>query len=151
VIINDVLSEKLIDLDMHVKDKNDVIDKMAEMFYKNGIVKSKEDYLKDVFKREKLGTTGVGMGIAIPHGKSKSVLKTAVAIAKLHKPIDWDSSDSTPTKMVFMLAVPEGKNSIHIKLLSQLASLLMDDNFREKLFNVKEKSDILKCINLNIK
>ncbi|WP_256200972.1 PTS sugar transporter subunit IIA [Thermoanaerobacter thermocopriae] len=99
--LNDVLNENLIELNLVAKTKEEVIEKMTDMLYKEGIITSKEDYINEVLKREKLGTTGVGMSIAIPHGKSSSVKRTGVAIAKLHKPVEWNSLDNNPVKMVF--------------------------------------------------
>lgn len=149
--INNVLNENLIEINLVAKTKEEVLEKMTDMLYKEGVLNSKKDYLNDVFKRERLGTTGVGMSIAIPHGKSNSVKRTAVAIAKLHNPVEWNSLDNNPVKMVFLLAVPENKDDFHLQLLSQLASMLMDDKFRESLVNANEKSKILNIIKLNIK
>ncbi|MEW8996666.1 MAG: PTS sugar transporter subunit IIA [Thermoanaerobacter sp.] len=149
--LNDVLNENLIELNLVAKTKEEVIEKITDMLYKEGIINSKEDYINEVLKREKLGTTGVGMSIAIPHGKSSSVKRTGVAIAKLHEPVEWNSLDNNPVKMVFLLAVPEDKNDLHLQLLSQLASMLMEDKFRENLINANEKNKILNLIKLNIK
>ncbi|WP_434630853.1 PTS sugar transporter subunit IIA [Thermoanaerobacterium thermosaccharolyticum] len=148
--INNVLNKNLIEINLIAKTKEEVLEKMADMLYKEGAINSKEDYLNDVFNREKLGTTGVGMSIAIPHGKSNSVKRTAVAIAKLHNPVEWNSLDDNPVRMVFLLAVPKEEDKNHLKLLSKLASMLMDDDFREKLLNAKAKDDILDAVNLRI-
>lgn len=148
--INEVLNEKLVDIDMYAENKNDAIIKMVDMLDKNGILRSKQDFLNDVFEREKTSSTGVGMGIAIPHGKSKSVIRTVVSIAKLHAPVDWNSLDGTPVIIVFLFAVPEGDDILHLKLLSRFASMLIDDDFREKLIIAKTKSDILNVIDQNI-
>lgn len=149
--INNLLNENLIDINLEANTKEEVLEKMADILFREGILNSKENYLDDVLEREKLGTTGVGMSIAIPHGKSKSVKKTAVAIAKLQNPVEWNSLDNKPVKMVFLLAVPEGDDKNHLKLLSKLAAMLIDDGFREKLLNAESKDDILDAVNLSIK
>ncbi|KGH64192.1 PTS sugar transporter subunit IIA, partial [Oenococcus oeni] len=92
--------------------------------------------------REQEGVTGVGAGIAIPHGKSKSVTRSAVAIAELSNPVVWQSLDNNPVKYVFLLAIPEGGDVEHLKLLSELAGILMDDDVRLKLKQSKSAKDI---------
>ncbi|MDK2793807.1 MAG: fructose system component [Caldanaerobacter sp.] len=145
--IKEVINEKLIELDFEASSKEEVLNYMVEMFYKNGVITSPQEFAKDVFEREKLGTTGVGMGIAIPHGKSKAVLKESIAILKLKRPIEWESLDGKPVSMVIMLAVPEkDADTVHLKLLSRLAYFLMDDAFRDELMKAKDKKEILKLI-----
>ncbi|MGI1690984.1 PTS sugar transporter subunit IIA [Thermoanaerobacter uzonensis] len=146
-MIKDLTNENLIMLDFRAKTKEEVLNYMIGMLYENGVINSKELFAKDVFARENLGTTGVGMGIAIPHGKSKAVLKESIAILKLKKPIEWESLDGNPVSMVIMLAVPEkNADTVHLKLLSRLAYFLMDDVFRDELMNAKDKKEILKLI-----
>lgn len=146
-MIKDLTNENLIELDYEAKTKEEALNFMIDMLYENGIINSKEIFAKDVFARESLGTTGVGMGIAIPHGKSKAVLKASFMILRLAKPIDWNSLDGKPVEMVIMLAVPEkDANTTHLKILSKLAYFLMDDNFRQSLINASSKSEILDLI-----
>ncbi|TYP55442.1 PTS sugar transporter subunit IIA [Thermosediminibacter litoriperuensis] len=144
MIFNNVLNRELIELNMVAKTKEEVINEMAGMLFKSGAITSKEAFVNDVFERERIGTTGVGMGIAIPHGRSGSVINTSIAIAKLKEPVDWDSLDGKPVSLVFLLAVPkDGGENIHLKLLSGIASMLMEEDFREKLFNARDKEEVL--------
>ena len=146
-MIKDLTNENLIKLDFEAKTKEEALNFMIEMFYETGVINSKELFAKDVFERENLGTTGVGMGIAIPHGKSKAVLKESFAILRLTKPIDWQSLDGQPVIMVIMLAVPEkDADTTHLKILSRLAYFLMDDDFRQNLIKANSKKEILKLI-----
>lgn len=146
-MVKDLINKNLIVLDSQLKTKDEALNFMIDLFYKNGVITSKELFAKDVFARESLGTTGVGMGIAIPHGKSKAVVKESFSIIRLSQPIEWQSLDGQPVIMVIMLAVPEeNADTNHLKILSKLAYFLMDDEFREKLLRIKNKDEILKLI-----
>lgn len=147
--IDEVLNENIIELNMAAETKAEVIDKMAEMLYENHDIVSKEGFIRDVMDREGKGTTGVGMGIAIPHGKSDSVLNTSIAVAKLNEPVEWNSLDGKPVKLVFLLAVPkDGGDNVHLKLLSEIASMLMDDEFRERLYRADSKKELIEIMSI---
>lgn len=103
------------------------------MYVSAGIVTNKQAYLDAVEYRESEGTTGIGDGIAIPHGKSDVVTRSAVAIAKLKHPVEWASLDNEPVENVFLLTIPEGGDNEQLKILSEIASQLMDDDVREAL------------------
>ena len=140
----------LIDLTLQAENKDEVVRKMVDMLDAAGVLISKKGYLDDVFTREELGTTGFGMGLAIPHGKSDHVRRTAVSIARLIQPIDWNSLDGQPVNLVFLLAVPRSESdSTHLFVISQLASQLIDEEFRQKLCQAQDAQDIIELIKFN--
>lgn len=142
---SEVLREPIMNLSLDAKDKKDAIDKMAELLYKDGAISSKKEYIDDVFFRETEGPTGIGNYIAIPHGKSGAVEKTSVAFAKLNNPIEWETLDGNPVKLIFLFAVPN-KNSDrdHLKLLSQLAAVLAYEESQKALLDAKDPQEVVR-------
>lgn len=142
--VSDILSEKIIEVNLEVKDKTDSINKMIELAGKSGNIDNLEAVSKCVFEREKLVSTGVGKGFAIPHGKSDEIKDIAAAFAVLKDPIDFDSIDGEPVKYIFLLVGKDSMLNLHIKLLSRISRLMNKDEFREKLSAASTSSDILK-------
>lgn len=117
---------------------------MAKMFLDDGVITNIDKYVDSVMEREQTGTTGVGEGIAIPHGKSNAVTTSSIAFAKLKTPVDWDALDGNKVSIVFMLSIPGGSESKeHLRVLSLLAQRLMDDDVIESLQKAKDKDDII--------
>jgi mannitol/fructose-specific phosphotransferase system IIA component (Ntr-type) len=104
-----------------------------------------EQVRKAVFEREKIMSTGVGKGLAIPHAKTKSVGENLAAFALLDEPLDFDSIDDEPVRLVFLLVGPESNNSQHIKLLSRISRLMNSGSFRETILNCTSTEEILKA------
>ncbi len=139
----EVLRPAIVDLQMEANDKQEVITKLAELLFADGAIVSREEYINDVNEREQEGPTGIGNFVAIPHGKSDSVVKISVAMAKLQSPIPWETLDGNPVKIVFLFAVPKQNSSNeHLKLLSQLAAVLAHDDSIQLLLEVKNPEDI---------
>lgn len=138
-----LIDKDLIVMNMYAQNKNDVIKKLCEAAEKTNKVDSAEKFSSSVYKREESFTTGIGNGIAIPHGKSNAVKEPLVAFAKLKSPIEWDSLDGKPVNMVFLLGVPDGKTeNIHLKILASLSRKLMDNSFVQKLKCAQTVQDI---------
>ena len=113
--IADVITEELIYLEMKAKTKEEVVRELSELLEKNGSITNVDEFLKDVFQREKEGMTGIGNGLAIPHGKSKSVLKTCLAVGKVSTPIKWETLDDQPVQVIILFAVKDtDANTVHI-------------------------------------
>ncbi len=139
----EVLRPAIVDLQMEANDKQEVITKLAELLFADGAILSREEYINDVNEREQEGPTGIGNFVAIPHGKSDSVVKISVAMAKLQSPIPWETLDGNPVKIVFLFAVPKQNSSNdHLKLLSQLAAVLAHDDSIQLLLEVRNPEDI---------
>lgn len=142
--LSESIKPDLIHFDFEGYDKNSTIESVAHLIEKSGYLKDYQQYKKDVLARESLSTTGIGMSIAIPHAKSSGVKETCFTLVKLNREVEWESLDDKPVKYVIMLAVPEDANTEFLKLLSQLSTNLMDDDFRDRLLAAENKEAIVK-------
>ena len=144
--IIDLLKKEGIELNSKVNSKEEALNKLVDLMDKEGNLSDKEVYKEAVLKREELSTTGIGDGIAIPHGKSKAVKKAGLSSIVVRDGIDFDSLDGQPAKLFFMIAAPEEANNLHLDVLARLSTILMDEDFRNKLINANSKEEYLKLI-----
>ncbi|WP_410514626.1 fructose PTS transporter subunit IIA [Paenibacillus sp. BR2-3] len=142
--IQELLTEDTIFLPMQVGSKEETIAKMTEGLKLSGSVSDAEQYVSDVLAREATGSTGIGFGVAIPHGKSSGVVKPGLAVARMAGPTDWDSLDGTPVSIVFLIAVPkENVGNEHLQILVALSRKLIHDDFRQSLLDAGSKQEII--------
>ncbi|RUT33573.1 PTS mannose transporter subunit IIABC [Paenibacillus zeisoli] len=145
--LTDILTMDLIDLDLAGDSRDAVIDEMIETLERNGAVRSAGDFKKAILAREEESSTGIGLNIAIPHGKSDAVLKPSVVFGIKQNGVDWKSLDGSEAKLIFMIAVPRSsKENAHLKVLQMLSRKLMDDSFREALLAVKTKEEAYRLL-----
>ena len=144
--ITDLLDEKSIRLNAAASTKNEVLNQIINLINQTGNITNKEEYKKIVFKREEESTTGIGEGIAIPHGKSSKVKKATLAAMVIPNGVDFESLDNKKVNLMFLIAAPETKDNVHLEVLSRLSELLMDENFREKLKRAKSAKEFLNII-----
>lgn len=145
--IANVITEKLIRLEMKAKTKKEAILELSELLKENGIIKDVDDFSSDVFQREKEGITGIGNGVAIPHGKSASVIQTSLVVGKVETPISWESLDEQPVKVIILFAVKDtDANTVHIKLLQKVAMLLAEDTIIEKMNQATSKTELMELL-----
>lgn len=145
--IADVITEDLITLEMEAKDKKEAILELTELLAEKGIVTDVAGFAADVFKRETEGMTGIGNGIAIPHGKSDSVSQTSLVVGKTKQPIEWESLDEEPVQVIILFAVRNtDANTMHIKLLQKVAMLLADEEFIENMISAETKAEMLELL-----
>lgn len=144
--LTSLINEDLIELDLTASKKEEVIQEMVNLLGKAGKVTDKEIYFKSVIERENLGSTGIGKGIAIPHGKSDVITEVAVAFGRSVRGIDFDSLDDKPVNLVFLLAAPKNVGGVYLKALAQLSRLLRQQEFRESLIGSKTKSEVLEIL-----
>ncbi|MBQ3726159.1 MAG: PTS sugar transporter subunit IIA [Selenomonadaceae bacterium] len=144
--VTDLLKNASIDLGAKVKDKPDAISHLVDLMEKGGNLKNKEQYKKDVFAREASGTTGLGDGIATPHAKSAGVKAPGLAAMTIPEGIDFESMDGNPARLFFAIAAPDGGNDEHLMILSKLATMVMDPDFKEALIKATTKEEFLKII-----
>lgn len=133
---NDITNKNLIKISAEYTCKEDAIRNMVKLMAQNSILTDENEYLNAVLEREKQGATGVGLGLAIPHGKSKCVKKAAAAFATLKNKItDWESiEEDDKIELVVLLAIPETEaGNTHIDILTSLSTKLADDDFRKSL------------------
>ena len=144
--ITDLLKQNSIKLDANVSSKEETIKEMVNLMDASGNLVNKDEYEKVVFAREKEGTTGIGEGIAIPHGKTSAVAKPGLAAMVVPNGVDFASLDGAPVKLLFLIAAPDTKDNIHLDVLSRLSTLLMDEKFRQDLINAKSQDEFLQII-----
>ncbi|HET9869360.1 MAG TPA: PTS sugar transporter subunit IIA [bacterium] len=144
--ILDFLTADAIKLNLESKTKKDVIKEMVDLLVKAGKVKDKKKMLQTLLEREELGSTGIGQGIAIPHGKSDTVSDLAAAFGVSQEGLSFDSLDGEPVNLFFLLVAPEGAAGAHLKALARISSLLKDKYFRKSLLSAKSPDEVLKII-----
>jgi len=145
--ITDLLEERAIKLNSSASSKTEVLNQMINLISQTKNIINKEEFKEAVFKREKESTTGIGEGIAIPHGKSRAVKKACLAAQIIPKGVEFESLDSKKVNLIFLIAAPENQDNTHLEVLSRLSALLMDEQFREKLKKAKTPSEFIKIIN----
>lgn len=133
---------------LNAKDKYEVIKSLAKKLDEQGYLDDFDKFFEDVVIREKQITTGVGNEIAIPHGKSKAIKKSTIAMATLKNPINWDSLDGKLTKYVFLLAIKDGDGADHLKALANLSAKLMNDEYVLSIKKSKNLEQLYKAINM---
>ena len=144
--ITDLLSKSAIQLKGTADSKEEVINKMVDLMTNNGNIINKEEYKRVVLEREKNGSTGIGEGIAIPHGKTEAVSRPGLSAMVIPNGVNFDSLDGQPAKLIFLIAAPNTKDNVHLDVLSRLSTLLMDTRFREELLNADTPEEFLLCI-----
>ena len=148
-MLKDVITLDCINIDLKGQTKSEIIDEMVDILYNNGKLNDREEYKKEILKREAQSSTGMEEGIAIPHGKTKAVKIPTVAIGISKKGVDYESLDGEPSHLFFMIAAPENSNDSHIELLSKITTLLLEDDIREALLNAKSKEEVLDILMKN--
>ena len=136
--ITDLLKKQSICLDGKADSKEQVIREMVDLMAEGGNINDIDTYRETVFKREEEGTTGIGEGIAIPHGKTEAVSAPGLAAMVLPEGVDYDSLDGEPAYLIFLIAAPNTEDNVHLEVLSRLSMLLMDEHFRNKLLHAKD-------------
>ena len=144
--ISELLQKESIAIGKKPRNKNAAIDHLVELLAKSGNLKDKGKFKQAILEREKLSTTGIGEGIAIPHGKSSAVKKAALAAMVVPEGVDFESADGQDAHLLFMIAVPENGANFHLEVLERLAAMLMDEDFRKKLMEAKNPSAFLEII-----
>ncbi|NYE05855.1 PTS system fructose-specific IIA component [Bacillus niacini] len=148
--ITKVITEELIDLNLKATTKMEVIEELTHLLYVNHCIDSEEGFIKDVLYREQEGVTGLEKGIAIPHGKSESVIKTTLAIGRTKQPVEWESLDDNPINIILLFAVKTSDaTTVHIKLLQKVATLLADDEVLQSLQEVETKLEVINLLSKN--
>lgn len=129
------------------KSKTEAIEILADLMEKSGNLNNKEEYLKAVIAREESGSTGLGDGIATPHAKSAAVKEAGLAAMVIPDGMDFEALDGNPSRLFFMIAAPDTASDLHVELLSKLAMMVMDPDFKESLIAAKSVDEFLKLIN----
>ena len=144
--IRDLLAAESINLNGTPAGKTEALNQCIDLMAKSGKIADVETYRKGVFAREEEGTTGIGMGIAIPHCKSDAVTKAGLAAIVVKDGVDFESLDGTPAKIIFLIAAPNTEDNVHLQVLSKLSVMLMDEQFTNSLINAGSVDEFLNII-----
>ena len=144
--ITELLDKRSIEINGSPKSKEEALDQMVALMAKSGKINDMEAYRKEVYRREEEGTTGVGEGIAIPHGKGAFVDKPGLAAMVVKDGVDYDSLDGEPVHLIFLIAAPNTKDNVHLDVLSKLSVLLMNEEFSRALQNAKSPEEFIKIV-----
>ena len=144
--ITDLLDKQSISLNGVPKDKKEALDQVVDLMAKSGKINDVEAYRQRVYAREEESTTGIGEGIAIPHGKCDAVAKPGLAAMVVKDGVDFDSLDGEPVHLIFLIAAPNTEDNIHLDVLSKLSVLLMDEQFTADLLNAKSVDEFLEIV-----
>ena len=146
--IRDLLAAESINLNGTPAGKTEALNQCIDLMAKSGKIADVEKYRKGVFAREEEGTTGIGMGIAIPHCKSDAVTKAGLAAMVVKDGVDFESLDGTPAKIIFLIAAPNTEDNVHLQVLSKLSVMLMDEQFTNSLINAGSVDEFLNIIDI---
>ena len=144
--IMDFLNPDAITANIKAATKKEVIKELVDLLVSTGEIKNKEELVKVLLARETLGSTGIGQGIGIPHGKSAHVKKLIAAFGLSKQGVDFESLDGEPTHIFFLLVAPEESAGPHLKALARISRLMKDKYFRDMLIKAEDEKDIIRII-----
>jgi len=144
--ITDFLEEKDVIVGLKSTEKESVLDELLSCLEKNGKINNKKEILDALLEREKLGSTGIGQGVAVPHSKTEQVNNLVGAVGISYKGVDFESLDEEPVYIIFLVLAPTKSTGIHLKALAKIARLLKDNVFRNSLRKCKTPSEVIKII-----
>lgn len=144
--ITELLDKRSISLDASPKNKSEALDQAVALMVRSGKINDEEAYRKQVYAREEESTTGIGEGIAIPHGKCDAVTKPGLAAMVVKDGVDFDSLDGEPVTLLFLIAAPNTEDNVHLDVLSKLSVLMMDEDFADSLRKAKSVDEFIAII-----
>lgn len=145
--LKNVINRENVLVDIEGTTKEEVLKVLCNQLFNTGYINDVDDFYADVLAREEEGLTGLGKGIAIPHGKSESVINTTIAIGKTKQPIEWGSLDDKPVEVILLFAVKNSDaTTTHIKLLQKVAIMLADDEFLVALQKAENEDELFGMI-----
>lgn len=144
--ITELLDKRSIMLNGAPKNKKEALDQMIALMIKSGKINDEEAYRAQVYAREEEGTTGIGEGIAIPHGRCDAVDRPGLAAMVVKEGVDFEALDDEPVTLIFLIAAPNTKDNVHLDVLSKLSVLMMDEGFSDSLRNAKSVNEFLAII-----
>ena len=144
--LSNLMREDLICLNMKAEKKEEVLDGMVDLLVKMREITDRPKFLKAIIEREKLASTGVGEGVAIPHARTEAAKGMVVVFARSEKGVDFESLDKEPVHLIFMIAAPEKAVTPYLKALARISRLLGDKPFRESLRKVDSPREVMEII-----
>jgi PTS system nitrogen regulatory IIA component len=140
----DYLNEKLIYLDIEVPDRDAALSKIVHLMHENGAIADADQFLNEVLKRESLGSTGIGNGVALPHARTQNVNQIVLAIARLKKGVDFGAEDKQKVRIIFLLGTPVNSVGEYLKVLARISKLLRQKSVRKGLLNASKIEEVFK-------
>lgn len=144
--ITDILDESSIIKDLRSTTKKGVLEELSNVLVERGKLPDRDKVVEVLLEREKLGSTGIGDGIAIPHGKMKGIKELVISFGRSITGVDFESIDNKPTHLFFLLVAPENSAGIHLKALARISRLLKDSSFRNRLMEARDQQDLFRII-----
>lgn len=144
--ITDLLDRRSVSLTAAPKTKSETLDMAVDLMVKSEKISNREAYRKQVYLREEESTTGIGEGIAIPHGKCDAVKKPGLAAMVIKNGVEFEALDDEPVTLLFLIAAPNTEDNIHLDVLSKLSVMLMDEEFTESLRNASSVDEFMDII-----
>ena len=142
----DILDPACVIAPLQSTDKQDVINELIDQMGEAGVVGEVQSLKDAVWTREQTRTTGIGHGLAIPHGKCVSLKRQALAIGRPSEPIDFEAIDAQPVQLVVLLASPPDQTKDHIEALAHISRMISDTNFREQIYNANSPEEIYELV-----
>jgi PTS system nitrogen regulatory IIA component len=144
--ITDILDESSVIQDLRATTKKGVLEELSNVLVEGGKLPDHEKVVEVLLEREKLGSTGIGDGIAIPHGKMRGIKELVISFGRSINGVDFESIDNKPTHLFFLLVAPENSAGIHLKALARISRLLKDSSFRNRLMEARDRRDLFMVI-----
>jgi len=144
--IMDFLNKKAVTINLKAPDKVGAVKELVDLLVAADAIKGKDEMVKTLLAREALGSTGIGQGIGIPHGKSKNIKELVAAFGISQKGVNFDSLDGEPVYLFFLLIAPEESAGPHLKALARISRLLKDKYFRDRLRKAKDEKEVISII-----
>lgn len=138
----DILNESCVVADIKGNTKKEILFELVEPLKKAGLIDNVDTVVKIIMERESLGSTGIGDGVAIPHGKMKSIGDIICAVGRSKKGVDFDAVDRQPVHIFFLVLAPEDSASLHLKVLSRISKILRDPSFRKTILKLADAHEI---------
>jgi PTS system nitrogen regulatory IIA component len=144
--ITDILDEASVVQDLRSANKKGVLEELSNVLVQEGKLPDQDRVVEVLLEREKLGSTGIGDGIAIPHGKMKEIKELVASFGRSINGVNFESIDNKPTHLFFLLVAPENSAGVHLKALARISRLLKDPSFRNRLMEARDRQDLFRII-----
>lgn len=148
MVLTQILNTACIKVPIEAKDKQSAIKELVDLLDYNGLLQDRDLALEAVLMREQTRSTGIGSGIAIPHGKCKAVKELVMSIGIAHEPIDFESVDGKPVSIIILLISPVDRTGPHIQALAQISRLMLDEQFKQSLEKASSAEEIYKLVSI---
>ncbi len=144
--ITDILDEASVIQDLSSTSKKGILEELSNVLVERGKLPDRDKVVEVLLEREKLGSTGIGDGIAIPHGKMKGIKGLVTSFGRSIRGVNFESIDNKPTHLFFLLVAPENSAGVHLKALARISRLLKDSGFRNRLMEASDRQDLFRII-----